>query len=317
MIFRYTEAPSVNSLLFEKILRVAKVKESQETSKFDVRIRDYSKSLTSPSPPEYLRLRVDVSKSETSGRAVHSITPKTGVRGPTVLFLHGGSYVVNATRLHWRFLAGLAERSGCRIVAPDYPLAPEHGFADAYVMILRLYRELLSENNCQNLILMGDSAGGGLAMGLSMMIRDEKIPPPAALILLSPWLDVTMSNPYIEGIDPNDPFLNIKALIRAGASWAKGANPRKPLISPIYGKFADLPPMHLFIGTKDVLAADCRRLRGFCMAAKARLAYYEFENMVHDWMLLDFKEARMAARQIAAIVAGVEHPEIAGQGPAT
>lgn len=311
MIFRYTGAPSINSLLFEKMLWVAKVKESQKPETATFRPRDYSKRISSPIPPEYLRLRVDLEMRELAGRAVHTITPKTGGGTPTVLFLHGGSYLINATRPHWRFLAGLVEGSGCRVIAPDYPLAPEHGFADAYRMLMALYRELIASEDSSSIILIGDSAGGGLALGLSMMIRDEKLAPPAAVIMLSPWLDVTMSNPNIEAIDHEDPFLNIQALVRAGISWAKGANPRKPLISPIYGKLEGLPPMHLFTGTKDILAADCRRLRGLCMAAKARLVYYEFENMVHDWILLDFKEARMAAKQVAAIVAGMEHPEAA------
>jgi len=305
MIFRYTETPSVNSLLFEKMLWAAKVKKSQEEETPSFHARDYSKSIVSSSPPEHHRLRVDIAKRESSGRAVHILSPKSGPTTSLVLFLHGGSYIVNATRPHWRFLVRLVEKAGCTVVAPDYPLAPANCYADAYTMLIGLYRELQGISPCPSIALMGDSAGGGLALGLAEMIRDEKMTQPKAVVLLSPWLDVTMSNPHIEEIDQEDPFLNIKALIRAGSSWARGANPRKPLISPLYGNLAGLPPIHLFIGTKDVLAADCRRFRGLCMAAKARLAYYEFENMVHDWMLLDFKEARAAAGQIAAIVAGI------------
>ncbi|HWR10237.1 MAG TPA: alpha/beta hydrolase [Rectinemataceae bacterium] len=309
MIFRYTGAPSLNSLVLEKMLWAVRFKESQETDKQSFRSRDYSKSISSPSPPEHLRRRVDLSRSEFAGRAIHRLSHKEGRCSSLVLFLHGGSYVLNATHPHWRFLASLVERSGCTVIAPDYPLAPENSYVDAFRMLVPLYRELMSGENRQNIILMGDSAGGGLTLGLAMMVRDEKLPQPDAIVMLSPWLDVTMSNPHIEEIDHADPFLNVGALIRAGKAWADGANPRKPLISPLYGKVDGLPPMHLFIGTKDILAADCRRFRGICAAAKARLAYYEFENMVHDWMLLDFKEARMAAKQIAAIVAGIGHPE--------
>jgi acetyl esterase/lipase len=308
MIFRYSEAPSVNSIILEKMLWVAKVKSSQESGTSNFRAREYSKSISSPNPPEYLRLRVDLTKSECAGRPVHWISPKSGEGSTVVLFLHGGSYIINATRPHWRFMAGLAELSGCTVVAPDYPLAPAYYYADAYQMLMELYRQLVAGGSGQKIVLMGDSAGGGLALGLAMMIRDEKLPQPEAIVLLSPWLDVTMSNPHIGEIDDSDPFLNVGALIRAGRSWARGANPRKPLISPIYGQLENLPPLHLFIGTKDILAADCRRFRGLCMAAKARLAYYEFEGMVHDWMLLDFKEAKMAAKRIAAIVAGIDHP---------
>ncbi len=307
MIFRYTEAPSVNSILLEKMLWAAKVKASQEAGTANFRARDYSKSIASPNPPENLRLRVDLSKSECAGRAVHRVSPRSKSASTLVLFLHGGSYLINATRPHWRFIAGLAELSGCTVVAPDYPLAPSSCYADAYLMLTELYRRLCAEEGPRKIVLMGDSAGGGLALGLSMMLRDEKLEPPEAVVLLSPWLDVTMSNPHIGEIDNTDPFLNVGALIRAGRLWARGANPRKPLISPIYGLLENLPPIHLFIGTKDILVADCRRFRGLCLATKAQLAYYEFEGMMHDWMLLDFKEARIAARQIAAIVAGIEN----------
>jgi len=315
MIFRYTEAPSMPSLLYEKMLRFAKVKESQSSSKPNFHVRDYSKGLTSPAPPDHLRLRIDISRFEIEGSAIYQLTPKSGKGAgkdsQTILFFHGGSYVVNATRPHWRFLAGLVERSGFTVIAPDYPLAPEHSYADAYTMITKLYRGLAEEIPSRDIVLMGDSAGGGLALGFSMLIRDEKMPQPSTVVMLSPWLDVTMSNHYMEDIDSEDPFLNIEALRKAGFSWAHGANPRKPLISPIYGDFSGLPPLHVFTGTKDVLAADCRRLRGLCMAAHAKLAYYEFENMVHDWMLLNFKEAKMAASQIAAIVSGYSACSIA------
>lgn len=356
MIFRYTEAPSFNSLVYEKILWAAKVKDSQEPKPANFKVRDYSRGIRSPEPPEHLSLRFHISRFQVDGHNVHEIAPRPGstlpgalaasiLKGaslmgastgtappidpcdtgtpaaavepscedgagegegnPTLLFLHGGSYVINATHPHWRFLAKLVERTGCRVVAPDYPLAPGHCYADAYRMLRGLYKVLLGREPRPKIVLMGDSAGGGLALGLAMLIRDEGLPPPETLVMLSPWLDITMSNPRIAAIDREDPFLNRDALIKAGESWARGANPRKPFISPLYGTFGGLPTMHLFIGTRDILVADCRRFRDACQTAGARLAYYEFERMVHDWILLDFKEARIAFAQVAAIVAGV------------
>jgi len=236
---------------------------------------------------------------------VHVLEPRDMNPALTVLFLHGGAYVMNATRPHWRFLASLVENTGCRVVAPDYPLVPASCYADAYPLLKGLYRHLVADAPSAPLLLMGDSAGGGLALGLAMAVRDEGQALPAGILLLSPWLDVTMSNHHIDEIDPHDPFLNVEGLKRAGLAWARGANPRKPWISPIYGVLAGLPPLHLFIGTKDVLVADARRFRGLCIASGADLCFYEFENMVHDWMLLDFKEAKMAMEQIAGILAGI------------
>lgn len=289
----------------------AKVKESQEpeqeASPSSFRVRDFSKSIISPSPPEHLRLRIDIGRETLDGRAVFTLSPKNRKGSKHVLYLHGGSYVINATRQHWGFLTRLVEQSGCTVIAPDYPLAPAHSYAAAYVFLRRLYGTLIEKTDVSDIVLMGDSAGGGLALGFAMMLRDERFPPPAATVMLSPWLDVTLSNRYIGEVDPRDPFLNSSALRDAGRAWSHGANPRKPLISPIYGDLSELPPMHLFIGTKDIMIADCRRFRGLCMAAKAELNYYEFENMIHVWMLLPFKEARKAQRQIADIVVGVDN----------
>jgi acetyl esterase/lipase len=301
-LFRYSEAPSVRSLLLEKVLWATKVKEIQNTEDPHFDRKEYSKAWVSPSPPEHLKMRIHISSFDHEGMDVHILEPQDIEPKANILFFHGGSYVLPATRPHWRFLVQLVERTGCRVIAPDYPLAPVHGWADAYRVLLSFHSKLLEVVSNNTFLLMGDSAGGGLALGYAMALRDEVKSLPATLILLSPWLDVTMSNPHIEQIDPSDPFLNILALKRAGMAWAKGANPRKPWISPIYGNFSNLPPMHLFIGTKDLLIADSRRFRGLCFAAGANLSFYEFENMIHDWMLLDFKEARVAFKQISEIV---------------
>jgi acetyl esterase/lipase len=304
MIFRYIEAPSVSSLLFERLLRAAKVKETDPSTPPAFLRRDYSRHLVSPNPPDYLKLRLQVKSDIFEGRAVHRLAPRSGEdpRSPLVVYLHGGSYVLNATFPHWSFMASLVERTSCSVIAPDYPLAPEYCFADAYRMLIPLLREVRKEASGRKIILAGDSAGGGLALGCAMMLRDERLPSPDALLLLSPWLDVTLDNPDIAQIDPLDPFLNAVALRRAGLAWAGGANPRKPLVSPLYGNFSGLPPVHLFIGTKDILLADCRLMNERCRAAGTQISYYEFEWMVHVWMLLSFKEAKLASGQIAAII---------------
>lgn len=329
MLARYTETPSRNSILWEKVLWTAKVKESQNQGYhkpqmvFDV--GDFSKSIVSPSPPEHLLRGIKVERYEMMGRNVFVLSPKKAPQGEPealnllkpsprrrrppepskrIVFLHGGSYVVNATIQHWLFLSRIIDMTGCTVVAPDYPLAPEAHYSDAYNLLRPLYKDLAEKFDPSDLVLMGDSAGGGLALGFAQRIRDEGLPLPANVIMISPWLDITLSNPEIASLDPQDPFLNIEALRSAGASWAGGANPRKPLISPLYGKLQGLPPLHLFIGTKDILAADCKRLGDRCRELNVALGNYVFENMLHDWALLDFKEARSAQKQIADIIVG-------------
>ena len=300
--YRYAEAPSAKSLLYYNLLWKAKVKQSQEPGPPNLKKRDYSVGLASPRPPEALYKQVAIEKKICGDMAVHVLDPKSWKGHPKVLFLHGGSYVVETTRQHWKFLAGLVETTSCSMIVPDYPLAPKHNYADAYRSLITLYKSILEDTGSCEILFAGDSAGGGLALGLTLAAKHLGLPLPASVILLSPWLDVTLDNPDIRTIDLEDPFLNVDALRQAGASWAGGANPRKPWISPIFGDLAGLPPLHLFIGTKDLLVADARRFQNLCRAAGADLAYYEFKSMVHDWMFLGFREAQTATRMIANIV---------------
>jgi acetyl esterase/lipase len=302
----------MRSVLLEKALWAVRLKESQESPSPEFKHRDYSKSIVSPEPPEHLHRKLNISVQRIDGRNILYLSPKTNPQEPDrrkyILFLHGGSYVLGFTRQHWGFLARLAERTGSTVIAPDYPLAPRYYYVDAYKMLLSLYKQATVEIDPENLIVMGDSAGGGLALGLSQVLVSQNLPQPSKIVLLSPWLDVTMGNPYIKEIDPLDPFLSVRALKEAGASWARGANPRKPVISPIYGSMVGLAPISLFIGTNDILIADCRKLRGVARADGVTIDYYEYEGMFHDWMLLNFPEARQAFKQIVDIVsaAGME-----------
>lgn len=312
VIFRHIETPSMRSMLLERMLWASGLKSSQEETR-NFKRRDYSKSISSPNPPEYLKLRINIRKETVEGFPVFYLSPraKPADKQPkTILYLHGGSYLFTFTRQHWGFLTRLVEATGSTIIAPDYPLAPKHSYAHAYLLLTALYELITADIDPGNLLFMGDSAGGGLALGFSMFLRDEGFPLPEKLVMLSPWLDITLTNPAIQEIDNQDPFLNVSALKKAGLAWAHGANPRKCLISPIYGRFDGLPELYLFIGTKDIMIADCRRLLGYCLASNVHLNYFEYENMLHVWMLLTFKEAKEAAAQIAEIVKGAGKPPV-------
>src|SRR5690606_14370180 len=106
---------------------------------------------------------------------------------------------------HWEFLSMLVHQTHCTITAPAYPLAPQFTCVDAYNMLTPLYKEITSNAGAVNTILMGDSAGGGLALALAQKIKADNIPTPGKIILLSPWLDITLNNPEIKKIDSTDP----------------------------------------------------------------------------------------------------------------
>ena len=161
-----------------------------------------------PEPPSTILKRCYVHKFQLNGRNAFTLKPKsTNTTGKHIFYLHGGAYVQGFNRFHWNFLAELVQRTNCTITAPDYPLAPVYTYKESFDMVLALYKQLFSIINANDLIIMGDSSGGGFALALSQEIRNEKIVQPAQIILLSPWLDISLTNPEIQHLEPNDPFL--------------------------------------------------------------------------------------------------------------
>ena len=150
---------------------------------------------------------------------------------------------------------------------------------------------------------MGDSAGAGLALALSQKLKTENIEQPSKIILLSPWLDVSMKNPDAELIEKNDIMLKIDSLKRAGKLYAGNSNTDNYLISPINGSIEDLPEISIFIGTHDILYPDCIKLKNKLKEQKVAFNFFEYPKMFHDWMLVTMlDESKNVLQQIATII---------------
>lgn len=254
-------------------------------------------------PPKQTYKYCDVKKSVVKGRNVFTLTPKAKKSKSHILYFHGGAYVQGFVRQHWEFLSTLVHQTHCTISAPDYPLAPKFTFVDTYEMITPLYTEVVSQSGKANTILMGDSAGGGLALALAQKMKSDNMPTPCKIILLSPWLDIALRNPEIQEIDSSDPFLSVNGLRKAGLSFARGADPGDFRLSPINGSIEGVGEISIFIGSRDILAADARKLNTLAKEAGIPLNYNEYKDMVHVWMLLNFRESRQAQRQIIDLIA--------------
>ena len=265
---------------------------------------DYGKFdfYTSPKPPQSLSNRCLIQHRTLHERNVFTLRPKQHSTDKHILYLHGGAYVQNFVRQHWTFIGLLIDTLHCTITAPDYPLAPKHSYKDAFAMVVSLYKELIHHVLPSNLILMGDSAGGGFALALAQYLRTKNIPQPKQIFLLSPWLDITLRNPEILAIDPKDPFLGIEGLRRAGITYAGDADPESYMLSPINGSLEGLAKIHLFIGTRDILVADSRKLKVLLQEKGIAMYYYECEDMIHVWMLLNFPESKMAQGEIIRLI---------------
>lgn len=219
-----------------------------------------------------------------------------------VLYFHGGAYVHQIQADHWSFLARLVTRTGCSVTAPLYPLAPNHHYDETIAMVQAAYKEKLGGLRPEDQIVMGDSAGGALALVLAASLRDEGRPQPKEIVLLSPWLDITMSDPAQEAYDKHDPYLAIPGLLEAGRLYAGSLEPTNPLVSPLRGDVHGLGTLTLFAGTRDVLLSDARRFRVKADSAGVPLEYWEYPGMFHAWMIANIPEAKRATARITELI---------------
>lgn len=235
---------------------------------------------------------------------VFTLSPKDTLKGTGkhILYLHGGAYVQSFTLAHWNFLAMLVKESKSTVTAPDYPLAPTHTYKDAFSMVSKLYKNILENVDPSELIIMGDSAGGGFALALAQMLKKENIPQPYQVILLSPWLDISLNNPEIKNIDSSDVFLGLEGLKRAGIAYAGNSSLNNFLVSPVYGSIEGLGKISLFIGTREILLPDARKLKKIAEEKGVEVNYYEYPGMFHAWMLVNLPESKKAKKQILELL---------------
>lgn len=240
---------------------------------------------------------------QVAGRTVFQWSPKAKVSSKTILFLHGGAYMYNFYRQHWNFVAQIIRRTNCTIVAPDYPLTPAVSYKESFEMVRILYSELIQKIGSENLILMGDSAGGGFALALCEQNNEIKVSQPSQLILIAPWFDITLSNPDIQKTIKKDPTLDLESLVKIGKSWCGELNPENYLVSPINGKLESMPTMSLFIGTHDILIADSQKFKKILESQNIHFNYYEYPKLFHDWvMLVKLRESKDALTKMADLI---------------
>lgn len=254
-------------------------------------------------PPESLLDICTIRQYQVNNRNVFELSSKYAkASGRHILYFHGGAYISGFLSFHWKFLARLVEKTGCTITAPDYPLAPEYTYKESFAMAEWIYNKLLHTHAPSDLILMGDSAGGGFALALAQKIQSDSLPQPDQIILLSPWLDITLSNPQLKEFKGVEPFLGIEGLRTVGKLYAGDTPPDYYLLSPVYGSFEGLATISVFIGTNDILLADARKLKIQLDSLGIEYNFFEFEEMPHAWMFMNFPESKKALQQILELI---------------
>lgn len=217
----------------------------------------------------------------------------------SVLYLHGGGYISECSTYQWKFVNRLADETDAEIIVPDYPLAPWHTYEETYDLLYDWYVPWQYGNESRIIVIMGDSAGGGLALGFTEYLRKMDAPLPNAVILISPWIDLSMTNPEIGDYEDEDPMLDIGTLQAAADAWAGGTALTDYRLSPIYGDLNELPDVTILTGTRELLYPDATLLYDRLLDAGNYAALIVGEGMNHDYPLLPIPEGRAAIHQIA------------------
>lgn len=252
--------------------------------------------------PNFLQEKYSITKTFYADMPVYFM--KTDDKTPIkhILYLHGGAYIHQPNLFHWRFVHQLTEEMPLSVTVPIYPKAPHYTYAQSYAKVLLVYRKLISDVGAENIILMGDSAGGGFALGLAQCLLEKGLPQPEQIILMSPWLDLTLSNPEIEQYVNLDPMLSAEALRADGESYAGETDLGYYMLSPINGELRGLAPLTLFVGTHEIFLPDVRKLKTLLEMIGAKFNYFEYPYMNHIFTTYPIPEAKKAIMQIIEII---------------
>jgi epsilon-lactone hydrolase len=204
---------------------------------------------------------------------------------PTVIHFHGGGYCVGSARTVRSWAAHLSAAAGCRVILPEYRLAPEHPYPAALEDARAVVRAVAAERKVGSLVVSGDSAGGGLALALVLSMRDEGRDLPAGCILLSPWLDLARDRRAVPDLVRRDVLLTPEWLDACARAYADGTATTDPLVSPLAAAHAGLPPLLIQAGTDEMLAPDAEALAASASGSGVDVTYTRWPRMWHDFAL--------------------------------
>ncbi|MDB5397240.1 MAG: putative acetyl-hydrolase LipR [Rhodospirillales bacterium] len=202
----------------------------------------------------------------------------------TILYLHGGGYRMGSPAAWANFASRLASATECRVVVPDYRLAPEHPFPAGLRDVLSVYRTLAGSDGIPP-IVGGDSAGGGLACALALACGPAGVDMPRKTILLSPWVDLTVTNPAYASRTADQFFPKASAFEAAG-QYLQGHDPGDPLASPLKGDLSGFPDTLLFASADECLIGDALAFQAQLAEARAPIETHIVPAMPHAWPVI-------------------------------
>ncbi|MEO1201950.1 MAG: alpha/beta hydrolase [Pseudomonadota bacterium] len=248
---------------------------------------------------------VEISKAPMAGLSVEWLIPAGATGDKVLLYLHGGAYVLGSAHSHRHMVSYLARAGNVAALMPEYRLAPEHPFPAAIEDAVRVFDALLADGYApDNILIGGDSAGGGLAVATMLKLKEEGKPMPGAAFLLSPWLDLSASGETMQSRADHDPWFNAADIPIVARYYCGDEDVTDPLVSPVYADVAGLPPVHIQVGNDEILLSDATRLADKLKDAGGEVDIEVFDEMWHVFQafLLVVPESREAIDRLGRAI---------------
>jgi len=230
---------------------------------------------------------VDYIETAAGGVPAMWAVPKQSIGDRVVLYLHGGGFISGSMYTHRKLAGHFAKAIGCRVLVIDYLHTPEFVYPAQINQALASYNWLLDQGiQANHIAFAGDSAGGGLAVGLSLLIRDQGLPMPAAIMAISPWFDMMSTGKSLDFNEGKDHLFH-KQWIKDMAGMYLGADgdPRDPYASPLYADLKGLPPVYIHVGGNELLLDDSVRLASFAKKTGVDVSLDIFPGMQHSFQM--------------------------------
>ena len=220
-----------------------------------------------------------------------------------IFYCHGGGYMTGSCLYARELTTKLAKQTMRRVFCFDYRLAPEHPYPAAVEDALAAWEYIISQGYyAENIIMAGDSAGGNLALALTLSLKDKALALPRALVLFSPWTDMTLSSESYSLRGSVDPVLNTEYIKKAAENYLNGADCRLPMVSPLFADLSGFPPVYIQVGDNEILLDDSRKLYSRLLSDNVFARLDVFSNMWHVFQMTPVKAAQTAMGKVSDFI---------------
>lgn len=292
---------SLMATLAEGVVRLMKTKKRINSPKRVTKFLERAKkaNLAPYKIPKSVKFHVSVEERQEHGMQVYYLNGESE-SNTLIFYFHGGAYISNPLTLHWKLCDKLAKQTGASVIVPIYPKLPNCNCNDAYKAVMALYKNQATKD--KRIIFVGDSSGGGLALGLAQKLRNEGGIQPQRLVLLSPWLDVSMDNEDTEKQAQGDPMHGTYFLRILGKLWAGEQSVFDFSVSPIYGELTGLGRISLFTGTREIVYPEVLRLDALLNDKAIEHDLFIGKGLNHVYPLYPIPEGKKATQTILKLV---------------